>query len=128
MRYAKYGPMVISILVAAVLAFRNAFDDNVFSLEDRYVVAIAVVNAVVTILVPNLSEGINRFLKPLTHAALVALAFFVKAQTGDGLISVNEWIDGIVLAVGALGVIYTVGPVWNARTIEGETVSTSRAH
>lgn len=110
----RYGPVIISALVFVALALRNAMEDDAFTLEDRYVLGIAFVNAIVTYIVPNLTGSIASMAKALTNAALVALAFFVKAQTGDGEISMAEWIDGIVLALGAAGVLVTMGPVWNA--------------
>lgn len=116
--FKKWGPLVISTAVFVILAIKDVIADNSVSVEDRYVVGIALVNAIVTFVVPNLAlDGISRYVKPITHAALVALAFFVKAQTGDGIISNTEWIDGLVLALGALGVVVTVGPVWSARSL-----------
>lgn len=113
----KWGPSIVSALVLIVIAFRDLIADNSFSLTDKYALGIAVVNAVVTWLVPNMAAGVARYVKPITHAALVALAFFLKAQTGDGTIDVTEWIDGLVLVLGALGVAITVGPVWVAKQI-----------
>jgi hypothetical protein len=115
----RYGPVIASSLVFVVLAFREVIQDGAISLEDRYVLAIAFVNAVVTYVVPNIQGGIARVAKLLTHAALVALAFYLKAQTGDGQVSTTEWIDGAVLILGALGVAVTVGPVWNASHMAG---------
>lgn len=107
-----WGPSIASALVVIVIGFRDLIADNGFSLADKYALAIAIVNAVITWLAPNFSEGVARFVKPISHAALVGLAFFLKAQTGDGTINITEWIDGLVLVLGALGVIITVGPVW----------------
>lgn len=107
-----WGPSIASALVVIVIGFRDLIADNGFSLADKYALAIAIVNAIITWLAPNFSAGVARFVKPISHATLVGLAFFLKAQTGDGTINITEWIDGLVLVLGALGVIITVGPVW----------------
>lgn len=107
-----WGPSIASALVVIVIGFRDLISDNTFSLADKYALGIAVVNAIVTWIAPNLNAGIARFVKPISHAMLVGLAFFLKAQTGDGVVNITEWIDGLVLVCGALGVIITVGPVW----------------
>lgn len=113
-KFKQYGPVIVSTLVFVVLALREVIEDGGISLEDRYVLGIAFVNAVVTYVVPNLTGTIARHAKTITNGALVGLAFFVKAQTGDGGISTAEWIDGIVLILGTLGVLITVGPRWHA--------------
>jgi hypothetical protein len=113
-RFRQYGPVIVSTLVFVVLALREVIQDGGISLEDRYVLAIAAVNAVVTFVVPNLTGTIARHAKTITNAALVGLAFFVKAQTGDGESSTTEIIDGVVLVLGTLGVLITVGPRWHA--------------
>lgn len=113
--WKAYFPLIASVFVAGFLALRNALDDSAFTLEDRYVVAIAVVNALVTFIVPNLTGSIARYAKKITNVVLVLLAFYVKAQTGDGIISGTEWLDSIVLAAGALGVVIIGGPIHVAK-------------
>lgn len=115
-RFKQYGPVIVSTLVFVVLAFRDLLEANggKFSVEDRYVLGIAFVNAVVTYVVPNLTGTIARYAKTITNAMLVGLAFFVKAQVGDGQLSTTEIIDGAVLILGTLGVLVTVGPRWHA--------------
>lgn len=123
----RYGPTIMSALVFLILAFREVIQDQGISLEDRYVLGIAFVNMLVMYLVPNLTGSIAQYAKAITNAALVGLAFFVKAQTGDGEISTTEIIDGAVLILGALGVAITVGPVWNASNLAGNgRVSTAQ--
>lgn len=114
----RWGPAVISTLVLVIIGFRDLIADGTFDLTDKYAFAIAFVNAVLTWLVPNLTEGVSRYVKPITHAALVGLAFFLKAHTGDGAINPVEWIDGLVLMLGALGIVVTVGPRWRATEAE----------
>lgn len=123
----RYGPFIVSALVFVALAFRNVTEDGAFTLEDKYVLAIAAVNAVVTYIVPNLSGSVAGIAKVWTNVALVGLAFFVKAQTGDGDITMAEWIDGVVLMLGAVGVIVTLGPVHNASNVRGTGPDAVRA-
>lgn len=123
--FKRYGPIVAAIGMVVLLSVRNLVSDGDFTLEDRYVMAIAVVNAILTYVVPNLKGSIASIGKLVVNAALVGLAFYLKAQTGDGQISMAEWMDGIILVAGALGVAITTGPVWTARELTTGRASTT---
>lgn len=107
----RYFPTLAASALVVFLAFRNLLTDGGFSLEDRYVLGAAVANAILSWWVPNMSGSVAKYSKLVCNAALIGLAFFLKAQTGDGVISPTEWMDGVALLAAALGVAILPGPV-----------------
>lgn len=103
--YAKY---IIAILFTLVAAFAATLQDNHLTVEEGINVAILGGGAVVTYLVPNLHEGVGKYLKLIIQAITAGLVLLISLLV-DGLTA------GEVLQVGAaiLGV-FTVYAIPNA--------------
>lgn len=102
-RIKEYLPS-IGMAVAAVLSvFVASTSDNRLSADEVANLVLAALGAIVTFIVPRL-QGVQ-WLKPAVAAVTAALQFAVSVWA-DG-ITMNEWAQIILTALGALGVLAT---------------------
>jgi peptidoglycan/LPS O-acetylase OafA/YrhL len=98
-----YAKAILYVALAAVTVLVTALTDNHVSVEELLNLAIVLLGAIVTYLVPNLDEGVRRYAKGIVAcltAALVALASFLT-----GGVTLSEWMQVVVAALAAVGVV-----------------------
>jgi hypothetical protein len=99
MRYAKFIAAIVATILSAIVA---ALGHGHITPVEWVLIAIAGVNAVSVVLVPNLPGGIAAYSKALVTvlmAVLTALTAMVAAP-----MTLAEWLQIVVIALGALGV------------------------
>jgi hypothetical protein len=101
--FARYGKTIPLFIGAIVLVIQQAVADNSIDSGDRILIGLAIVGAVTTYIVPNLTGGIGLFAKGITSAAFAILT----GLTGwliDGM-AVSDWWALLIAAATAAGVM-----------------------
>lgn len=102
MNISHYAKSLLYIALAVVGVLVTALADDILTFDELVNVAIIGVGAITVYLVPNLPEGVGRYLKVIVTfivAALVALQSFLT----DG-ITTTEWLQIAVAAFAGIGV------------------------
>lgn len=93
-------------------------DDHQLNTLEWFNLGLGIVGAISTYVVPNLDTTVGRYAKQVV-AGLVAALTLLPTLTADG-VTFGEWLQVIVIALGAAGVIALPGPVWtNATPVRG---------
>lgn len=102
-RIKEYLPSLAMVVAAALSVFVSAAADNRLSADEVGNIALAILGAVVTYIVPRFATVL--WLKPLVASVTAALQFALSVW-GDG-ITMSEWAQIILTALGAAGVLLT---------------------
>jgi hypothetical protein len=96
-----YAKSLLAVLVTAITAIVAALTDNTITTVEWINVALAAGAAAAVFTAPNVPGA--RYTKGILAVIMAVLTFFVSAVT-DG-ISTAEWLQSLIVAAGALGVI-----------------------
>lgn len=96
-----YAKSLLAVLVTAITAIVAAMTDNVISDVEWINVGIAATGAAAVFAAPNVPGA--KYTKGILAILAAVLTFFVSAVT-DG-VSTAEWLQALVIAAGAVGVI-----------------------
>lgn len=101
MRFNKFWLAVLATIVQALIP---VLDDDVIDRMEWVIVAIAAVNAVMVVVIPNLPVGgLVNYLKSFTAAAMAALTLMTTLLV-DGTLSGTDWLNIGVAVLAALGI------------------------
>ena len=98
----QYLPVLGMILAVVLQALWIAFQDGRLSLTEFLTVAIALVGAITTYVVPRLQGAL--WLKTALAGITAVLVFLVSAVV-DGSISPQEWIQTAIQLLAGLGIV-----------------------
>lgn len=101
--FAKYGKVIPLFLGAIVLVVQTAMSDGVLALDEKIAIALAIVGAVNTYIVPNLSAGLGKYAKAFVQAAVPVLTG-LSGWMIDGM-SQSDWWALVITAATAAGVL-----------------------
>jgi hypothetical protein len=79
-------------------------DGGIHGVLEWTVVAVALANAVQTLVTPNLDGGVARFAKEISAAVIAAAGVLTPAVVANGL-DAGEWWMVIIAVAGAFGVV-----------------------
>jgi len=96
-----YAKSLLAVLVTAISAVVAAMTDGVISNVEWINVGIAAAGAAAVFAAPNVPGA--KYTKGVLAIIMAVLTFFVSAVT-DG-VSSAEWLQALVIAAGAVGVI-----------------------
>jgi hypothetical protein len=96
-----YAKSLLAVIVTAITAIVAAMTDNVITDVEWINVGLAAAGAAAVFAAPNVPGA--KYTKGILAVIVAVLTFFVGAVT-DG-ISTAEWLQVLVIAAGAIGVI-----------------------
>lgn len=100
---SKYAKAIVAILTAGATVLATAITDNFVTLDERFGIALAIVNAVAVYLVPNLSAGVGRYAKLIVALVGTGLQAALPLIV-DGTFPPSAWLLVLVAALGAVSV------------------------
>jgi len=100
---SKYSKAIVAILAAGLTVLAAALTDGVVVLDERFGIALAIVNAVAVYLVPNLSAGPGRYAKAIVAVVGTALQAAIPLIV-NGSLPASSWLLVLIAALGALSV------------------------
>lgn len=101
----------LAVLATVVQALIGAFSDGGVSGAEWILIGVAGTNAVIVVVVPNLSEGVGKYAKGITASVMAALTL-ASTLFADGALSSQDWMQIGVAVLAALGIIGVAGPQW----------------
>lgn len=100
---SAYAKAIVAILTAALTVLAAALTDGVVVLDERFGIALALVNAAAVYLVPNLPSGIGRYAKAIVAVVGTALQAAIPLIV-NGTLPASSWLLVLIAALGALSV------------------------
>lgn len=100
---SKYSKAIVAILTAAATVLATAITDNFVTLDERFGIVLAIVNAIAVYLVPNLSAGVGRYAKLIVALVGTGLQAALPLIV-DGTFPPSAWLLVLVAALGAVSV------------------------
>lgn len=101
MAFNKFWMAVLITIVQALWAGLSG--DHHISMVEGFAIAIAAVNAIIVVIVPNLAGSIAVYAKSITAALMAGLLLAVDL-IDDGSIDGGDWTQILIAAVGAAGI------------------------
>lgn len=101
--FAKYAKTIPLFVGGIVLVVQAALSDNVIVLDEKIAISLAVVGALNTYIVPNLTGGLGHFAKGLV-ASSTAVLTGLSGWLIDGM-SQSDWWALLISAATAAGVL-----------------------
>jgi hypothetical protein len=98
-----YAKAIVAILTAALTVLAAALTDGVVVLDERFGIALALVNAAAVYLVPNLPSGVGRYAKAIVAVVGTALQAALPLII-NGSLPASSWLLVLIAALGALSV------------------------
>jgi hypothetical protein len=103
-----YAKAVFAVLGAVLVVVSSALTDNIVNLDERVAIAVALVNAVTTYVIPNLSSGVARHAKSIAAGLLAVLAGLTGWMV-DGM-SYADWVNLVIAFATAAGIFLAPAP------------------
>lgn len=104
----KYGKTAGLFIGGLIITLKQVLDDGRFAGNDWHVLATAIGAGVLAYFIPNLTSGINKYLKPIAYAYVAVVATLPTLLVGG--LTQSEWIDLVLLAAVTLGIIPLPAP------------------
>jgi hypothetical protein len=101
----------LAVVATVVQALIGALSDGGVSGLEAILIGIAFVNAVIVVVVPNLSEGAAKYAKGITAGVMAALTL-ASTLFADGALSSQDWLQIGVAVLAALGILGVGAPQW----------------
>jgi hypothetical protein len=101
--FQRYGKVIPLFVGAIVLVIQQALADNSIDSADRILIGLAIVGAVTTYIVPNLTGGVGLFAKGITSSAFAVLTGLTGWLAGG--MSSSDWWALLIAAATAAGVM-----------------------
>ena len=100
---SRYAKAIVAILTAGATVLATALTDNFVTVDERFGIALAIVNAIAVYFVPNLSAGVGRYAKMIVAFVGTGLQALIPLLDGGG-IPATTWLLVLVAALGAVSV------------------------
>ena len=100
---SRYAKAIVAILTAGLTVLAAALTDGVVVLDERFGIALAIVNAMAVYLVPNLAAGVGRYAKAIVAVVGTALQAALPLII-NGTLPASSWLLVLIAALGALSV------------------------
>jgi cadmium resistance protein CadD (predicted permease) len=125
MQVGKYTKAIVTILAAGLGIFVFSNSDGVVTPVEYVNIGIALLTAVTTYLIPNLTGAVSKYAKTIVAfggAALTALAILVAHSADWSGVSSNDWLGILLAGLAAIGVY--ILPNVTTRSVTNITVKT----
>lgn len=110
-RYMKFAAQVVMTAAVVLVA---ALQDNRVDAAEWINVLIAAASAIAVLGAGELSVGIWRYTKVGVAALLAGLMLLASFVSDGGVITGSEWLQVLIAAAGAIGLLPIKGPVLSA--------------
>jgi drug/metabolite transporter (DMT)-like permease len=105
-----YGKFVVQVLATALVALIAALQDDRVDAAEWINVVLAALTAVAVLGAGNTTEGVWRYTKVIVASAGAGLTLLASFVSDGGVVTVSEWLQVLVAALGAAGVLVVKGP------------------
>jgi drug/metabolite transporter (DMT)-like permease len=105
-----YGKFVVQVLATALVALIAALQDDRVDAAEWINVVLAALTAVAVLGAGNTTEGVWRYTKVIVASAGAGLTLLASFVSDGGVVTASEWLQVLVAAAGAAGVLAVKGP------------------